>query len=205
MKPIPINIAVEDLLSEAVVRRLLADSDPDFHIGVTYNRGGNGYLRRTVNGWNRAARGVPFFLLTDLDAVACASLLMSTWLPSGLHPNFMFRVAVREVEAWLLADRTGLSSFLRVPQASFPERPDEIPDPKAKLVALASRSPHSLVKARIVPKPNSTAKQGRDYNGCLSEFVLNSWTPRQAALNSPSLERCMRRLATFRPQWEKEE
>ena len=202
MKPIPINIAVEDLLSEAVARRLLTDSGLKFFIGVTYNRGGNGYLRKTVNGWNRAARGVPFFLLTDLDVIACPSLLMSTWLSDRIHPNLIFRVAVREVESWLLADRAGLSNFLRVPKTHCPERPDDLPDPKATLVALASKSPHGLVKARIVPRANSTAKQGRDYNGCLSEFVMTHWTPQEAALNSPSLERCRRRLASFQPHWE---
>jgi hypothetical protein len=37
MRPIPINIAVEDLLSEAVAKRLLADSGRSFSIGVVYN------------------------------------------------------------------------------------------------------------------------------------------------------------------------
>jgi hypothetical protein len=201
MKPIPINIAVEDLLSEAVAKRLLADSGRNFSIGVVFNRGGNGYLRKTVQGWNNAAKSVPFFLLTDLDADACASALMASWLPDSVHPNLIFRVAVREVESWLLADRISFSSFLGVSGSRLPERPDELSDPKSTLVELVSKSRHNLVKARIVPRPNSTAKQGRDYNGCLCEFVMKKWTPDQAALNSPSLDRCRRRLAEFLPTW----
>jgi hypothetical protein len=203
MKPIPINIAVEDLLSETVARRLLADSGRDFAVGVVYNRGGNGYLRKTAKGWNSAAKSTPFFLLTDLDSVPCPSLLRSTWLSASLHPNFIFRVAVREVESWLLADRHGLSSFLRVPKTSCPEQPDDLSDAKASLVALASRSPLNVIKTRIVPRAKSTAKQGRDYNGCLSDFVMTRWNPSEAALSSPSLDRCRRKLASFAPLWGK--
>jgi hypothetical protein len=64
MSPIPINIAVEDLLSEVVAKRLLMDSGQTFAVGVVYNRGGYGYLKRTAKGWNQAAKGKPFFLLT---------------------------------------------------------------------------------------------------------------------------------------------
>ena len=201
MRPIPINIAVEDLLSEAEAKRLLADSGKEFSVGVVYNRGGFGYLKKTVRGWNNAAKGVPFFLLTDLDADACASALMASWLPNSIHPNLIFRVAVREVESWLLADRTNFSNFLGIAKAKLPEWPDELPDPKATLVGLASKSSRSQIKARIVPRPKSTAKQGRDYNECLCEFVMAKWSPNEADLNSPSLSRCRRRLAEFLPTW----
>jgi len=201
MRPIPINIAVEDLLSEAVAKRLLADSGRSFSIGVVYNNGGNGYLRKTVRGWNNAAKGTPFFLLTDLDADACASALMASWLPNSIHPNLIFRVAVREVESWLLADRTNFSNFLGIAKAKLPEWPDELPDPKATLVGLASKSSRNQIKARIVPRPKSTAKQGRDYNGCLCEFVSKIWKPNEAELNSPSLYRCRQKLTEFQPSW----
>jgi hypothetical protein len=54
-------------LSEAVLRRLLSHVDRGFAIGVACNRGAYGHLKRTVRGWNRAAAGIPFVLLTDLD------------------------------------------------------------------------------------------------------------------------------------------
>ncbi len=203
MTPIPINIAVEDQLSETVAKRLLDDSERSFSVGAVYNRGGYGYLRKTVQGWNSAAKGIPFFLLTDLDAVACPSALMSSWLPNTKHHNLIFRVAVKEVESWLLADRTSFSSFLGVSKTRLPQRPDELIDPKATLVGLASQSRRSLIKSRIVPRPNSTAKQGRDYNGCLGEFVMNIWNPDEAASISPSLYSCRQRLSEFQPSWSK--
>jgi len=199
--PIPINVAVEDLLSEAVARRLLRDSGQLFEIGVAYNRGGNGYLRKTAQGWNQAARGTPFFLLTDLDSVTCASELLESWIPGPRHPNLIFRVAIREVESWLLADSDNFSKFLRVPPALFPSVPDQLPDPKATLVMLARKSRLNSVKSSIVPRPNSTAKQGRDYNACLTDFVQNHWNPTEAADKSPSLRRCRLRLAAFEPAW----
>jgi len=201
MTPIPINIAVEDLLSEAVAKRLLAASGRPFSVGVVYNRGGYGYLKKTAHGWNNAAKGTPFFLLTDLDSAICPADIMASWLPQPKHDNFIFRVAVREVESWLLADRDNLSHFIEVQKAKFPERPDELSDPKATLVGLASASRLHPIKARLVPGPKSTAKQGRDYNGCLSEFVVTHWDPERAALNSPSLDRCRKRLASFGPVW----
>jgi hypothetical protein len=201
MTPIPINIAVEDLLSEVVAKRLLADSGQAFSVGVVYNRGGYGYLKKTAHGWNNAAKGTPFFLLTDLDYATCPSDLIASWLPNSPHRNFIFRVAVKEVESWLLADRLNFSSFIKVHRTRLPERPDELTDPKATLVTLASKSPLTQVKARLVPRPRTTAKQGRDYNGCLSEFVMTRWVPEEAALNSPSLNRCRKRLAAFRPTW----
>jgi hypothetical protein len=201
MNPIPINLAVEDLLSEAVARRLLHHAQKNFAIGTVFNRGGFGYLRRTAEGWNAQAKSVPFFLLTDLDTAPCPSDLLGQWLPNGIHPNMLARVAVREVEAWLLADSEAVASFLGLAQQTMPANPDGLNDPKAELVRLAARSRKSGIKQRLIPKPNSTAKQGRDYNACLTEFVTGTWRPEVAANLSPSLERCLHRLKQFQPQW----
>lgn len=103
MNPIPVNLAVEDELSEVVLRRLLADARC-YAVGTVYGRRGNGYLRKTIVGWNRAARGCPFIVLTDLDNTRCAPSLIAEWLTVPKHPNLLFRIAVREVEAWLLSD-----------------------------------------------------------------------------------------------------
>jgi hypothetical protein len=201
MKPIPINLGVEDLLSEAVARRLLAASGQQFAVGVVFNRGGYGYLRRTAVGWNRAANSVPFFLLTDLDARACPSALLEDWFPFGIHRNMIARVAIREVEAWLLADSYNLSRFLGVARNSIPEDPETLADPKLRLVQLAATSPRHDIKRRIVPKTHSTAKQGPDYNSCLTEFVNRQFDPERAAKISPSLRRCLQRLRAFAPTW----
>ena len=201
MKPIPINIAVEDLLSEGVAKRLLNHVNRMYEIGAIFNRGGNGYLKKTAPGWNAAARGIPFFLLTDLDAEACPGQLLNDWMPGGIHTNMIARVAVTEVEAWLLADKQAFSEFLSVPTKRLPDDPESVADPKALLVKLAARSPNRVLRQRLVPVLNSTAKQGRDYNSCLLEFVLNHWNPDEAAGRSESLHRCLARLGHFEPEW----
>ena len=104
MKPIPVNLATEDELSETVLLKVLKHLNR-FAVGNCYRRGGYGYLRKTISGWNGAARGIPFVLLTDLDDCECPQKLLETWLGTTRHPNLLFRVAVREVESWLLADR----------------------------------------------------------------------------------------------------
>jgi hypothetical protein len=201
MTPIPISLAVEDLLSEGVARRLLLHSGKNFAVRVVYNRGGFGYLRKNAGGWNAAARGIPFFLLTDLDAEPCASSLLSQWIPKGVHPNMLARVAVREIESWLLADAHAFASFLGISLGSVPERPETLGDPKAELIKLAAKSRRRDLKRRIVPAPQSTAKQGRDYNSCLIEYVTRQWNPEIAAENAPSLRRCIERLQSFQPLW----
>jgi hypothetical protein len=119
MNVVPVNLATEDELSEVVLLRILARLKR-YAVGTPYRRGGYGYLKKTIHGWNRAARCVPFIVLTDLDNCECPSRLIEDWLDSPRHPNLLFRVAVREVEAWLLADRVNFSRFLVIAQESVP-------------------------------------------------------------------------------------
>lgn len=201
MKSIPVNLAVEDQLSEAVLRRILSHVDRGFAVGVAYNRGGYGYLQRTVRGWNRAAVGIPFVLLTDLNnRYDCPPALIDDWLPEPIHPNLLFRVAVREVEAWLLGDRANLAKFLGVSTALVPIEAENLDDPKAALITLAASSRRRDVRDRIVPKRGSTARQGPDYNGCLVEF-LRDWDIDASAGECPSLLHALRRLKEFDPIW----
>jgi hypothetical protein len=200
MSPIPINLATEDELSEHILHRLLTETGK-FAVGTRYRRGGNGYLKRTINGWNKAAAGVPFLVLTDLDQYACPSALLSSWLPVPRHANLLFRIAVREVESWLLADQVNLARFFGIAQSSIPARPDELPDPKQKLIDLARKSRNRRLREDIVPRKGSTAKQGPDYNVRLEEFVNGIWNPRTAAESSPSLHRAILKIERFHPIW----
>jgi hypothetical protein len=201
MSVIPVDIAVEDALSETVVRRLLDYADRGYAVGVAYGRRGYGYLRGTIRGWNRAARGKPFILLTDLDDYPCPTALIQEWLPEPQSPNLLLRIAVREVEAWLLADRTNLAKYLSVSPMRVPIEPDSLPDAKSSLVDLASRSRSREVRIGIAPKRGSTAKQGPDYNASLSDFARSHWDIDAARLSSRSLARTIARLDVFTPVW----
>lgn len=196
---IPVNLAVEDTLSEAVLRKLLHSTGRAFAIGDCYSEGGFGYLKRTIRGFNAAAQGTPFIVLTDLDDATCAPVLIKEWLPVPRSINLVFRVAVHEVEAWLLAHREGIASFLKVPGARVPHNPESLPDPKRALIELAQCSRSRDIRDDIVPPAGSRRKIGPNYNGRLVTFVHGSWDPSMAAGSSDSLKRTLAAIAGFKP------
>ena len=195
---IPINLAVEDDLSEAVLRRILQTR---YNVGVCYKRGGFGYLKKTIHGFNSASKGMPHIVLTDLDRGGCAPELIEKWLSVPIHHNLLFRVAVREVESWVLADRDRFAKFLGIRKTLVPVNVDAIDGPKECLINLAMKSRKRELREDIVPIEGSTAKQGPDYNGRLIFFVEEFWNPYEAMHNSPSLERAIKAVETFQPEW----
>ncbi len=205
MTDIPISIAVEDPLSEAILREMLKQTKRPFSIGKCFCRGGYGHLKNLIPGLNQAASGMPYLVLTDLDKAECPLAIISTWLTQPRHPNLIFRIAVKEVEAWLLADREAFAKFLGIAINLIPVDIDGIPDPKQCLINLARKSNKRDLRKGIVPEQNSTAKIGKDYNGQLIPFVRTHWQVATAQLNSPSLQRAMSALITFQPTWEGQE
>lgn len=200
-QPIPIQLVVEDDLSAAVLQKILDDSGRPYAVGTSYIGHGFGYLRRNIRGFNNAAKGTPWLVLTDLDKTRCPPELINTWLPIPRHPNLLFRVAVREVEAWLLADRVGFAGFLGIRRELVPLNADEVVDPKACLINLARRSARRDLRADIVPPAGSTRQIGPNYNGRLISFVRNRWGVSLAAESSPSLKRTLNAVASFVPTW----
>lgn len=195
---IPLNIAVEDILSDAVVRRLLSLSGKSFTIGATFMRGGQSYLKARIEGFNNAAKGTPFFVLTDLDQHECASTLIKDWLPHDKNPNLIFRVAVIEVEAWLMADRQNFAKFLGISSTLIPKNIESVSDPKALLLKLSKKSRYSKIKKDLVPPPDSDRKIGPNYNGRLIDYVVNKWNPEDAKHNSHSLKSAVERIKGFK-------
>jgi len=193
---IPINFACEDDLSEFAMTKLVNSFGSKYYIGNLFNGGGFGYLKKNINGFNEASIATPFFVLTDLDDSICPINLINEWLKHPRKPNLIFRVAVREVEAWILADIEGFSHFLGISPTHFPPDPETIADPKALLINLARRSRKRDVREDIVPV-NANAKVGPDYNGRLMEFVLGDWDISRAKGRSLSLRRAANCLEKF--------
>ncbi len=204
MREIPIHLVVEDLLSEAVLRKLLAYSKKQFSVGTCYCQGGFGYIKNKIMGFNRAARGNPFLVLTDLDLAACPPELIDQWLTTPKHPNLIFRIAVREVEAWLLADQKGFARFSLISEKRIPANSEGIPNPKEQLIELVKHSPLADLRTDIVPRQGTTAKIGPNYNGRLIEFVNSKWDIEMAQKNSTSLLKAVKALDDFEPKWSKE-
>lgn len=197
-----INLVFEDVLSEKVLRKLICCSAVDYSIGQTLPGGGYGWIKKKIHGLNAAAKGMPYFVLTDLDTHECAPVFVKEWLGVPRHPNLLFRVAVREVEAWLLGCREAFAAFLGVPENRIPPNVDEIQDPKRFLVDLARRSRKGSIRRDIVPQSGSTAKVGPDYNGRLMSFVEEYWDPAVAKDRSLSLKKALEALDEFVPVFE---
>ena len=199
MTPIPISLAVEGPLDEQVLRRLIRLTSPALVPGPCYGKMGRDNLRVNVSRFNSAAPYKPFVILADLERDNCAPELVREWLPSGAHPNLVFRIAVRMVESWLLADRAAFAGFLGVSRDLLPLEPDRALDAKLLTVKLARRSRNRLIRADLVPANQSTSRVGKNYVGRLTEFIQTRWQIEQARQNSPSLDRAVRALAQFRP------
>jgi hypothetical protein len=130
---------------------------------------------------------------------ACAPDLIQEWLGGSAHPNFLVRVAVREVEAWLLADPDNLSDFLGLTPKDMPANAEALTHPKEEIVRLAALSPKAEIKENLVPRPGSTATTGRLFNRCLIRYVQDLWDVDAAAINADSLNRALVALRSFNP------
>lgn len=194
-----LNFVFEDDLSEAVMIKIAKHFGDKFYIGNSYNGQGFGYIKTNINGFNQAASSVPFFVLTDLDNHECPPTLISNWLKRKKHPNLLFRVAVREVEAWLLADKAGFSRFTGINIQSLPSNPESFLNPKKTLIDIIQKSKKRSIKNDILPISNN-ASVGPNYNGRLIEFVNSIWSIERAKINSQSLQRTMKCLQNFSQQ-----
>ncbi|MBI4683501.1 MAG: DUF4276 family protein [Nitrospirae bacterium] len=174
----------------------LTDKAGQFYVSNSYSEGGFGYIRNNIRGFNNAAKGCPFFILTDLDNTDCAPTLINNWIKEPLHNNLIFRVAVREVEAWLLADIEGFSKYTGISEVNLPIASEEIQDPKAELMRLIRRCRKRHIREDILPK-DQYAKVGPNYNERLMEFVNKYWSINRAAKRSDSLKRAIHHLSTF--------
>ena len=190
-----VSAAVEGIVDEAVARRLIAHGGGT--PGTVYGKQGKTMLRQRMPGYNNAAQRVPWVVLVDLDRDAdCAPPLRAAWLPQPAR-HLCFRVVVREVEAWLLADAEGIAGFLGIARGKIPAQPERLNDPKQALVNLARGSRRRDIREDLVPRPESGRQLGPAYSSRLIEFASGNWRPEIAAGRADSLRRaiaCVKRL-----------
>jgi hypothetical protein len=193
MSPLTVALATEDELSEVVGERLILEAG--MTVRNRFRRNGVGYLRANMKKWTQLVRnGVPLVLLADLDSSPCAGGLLRKWSDGKTLPdNLVLRVAVREVETWLLADDTALGRFLGTP-VRIPANPEALPDPKATLLNIAQRGSKSI-RRDLLAEPGAASAQGIGYNVRLCDFVRGSWKPSRAARKARSLERACLRIS----------
>ena len=192
-----INVVVESELDLAVVSKLVEYTGCE--IKTPYIRKKK-QIKEEIGGYNKAADSSFWFVLIDLDEKpSCAPSLVREWLEEK-SPNLCFRVAVREVEGWLISDRERFSHYLSIPLDRIHSSPDTIECPKEYLIRLAEHSTDRKVQKDIIPTRESGKTQGRGYNARLTGYVQDTergWRLEVAAQKSPSLAKaiaCLEKL-----------
>ncbi len=185
-----VYLAAEDEPGLAIGRKLVANAAP-LKIYREENARGFGNLKNKISSYQQMGVHMPVLMITDLDNNPCPSELIDDWLGTIPSKGFLFRICVREVEAWLLAHREAMATFLKIPEAKLPMEPEKLINPKAELIRLAKHAPRSI---RVGLTPVGSATIGPDYNVLLEEFIRNNWSPVIASSRAPSLKRTCFRL-----------
>ncbi len=182
-----LNLVVEDEIHFQILKKTVTTLSR-FTIEHTYGFQGNGYIRKNLRSFNKQAqRGSIFLILTDLDQKICPPALRDEWVTFEQHPNLIFRIAVCEAEAWLLADRKNFASFIGISSAKITRSPETLTNPKAHIVQLAKKSRLKKIRRALVPR--GTAHVGPEYNSTMSEFIIKHWDYEAAKVNAPSLQK----------------
>jgi hypothetical protein len=190
---VPVSAAVEGIADEAVVKALLVGIGRE--VGTIYVQGGKPRLLSKLAGFNAAAAHSPWIVLVDLDGDAqCASEFVARELPAPAS-QMIFRVAVRQAEAWLMGDQVNLASYLKVARSRIPSDPEAVVDAKEAMVNIARNSRDRRVRGDMVPAPRSGRKAGPNYAGRLIEFATTHWSSAVAAERVESLSRCVHRIS----------
>lgn len=184
-----VNLVVEGLLDEHVARRVLTDMG--IKIGQVHGKQGKPFIIKNLRHYNQAAEHSPhpWIILIDLDHdEECAPPFLAKHLPHR-SPRLILRIVVREIEAWLLADREQIANYLRVSIDLVPHQAEKEGDPKKSIITLAKKSSSRIIREDMVPREDSGAKQGPLYVARLTEFTFQQWSPKRAAERSDSLRR----------------
>jgi hypothetical protein len=196
-----ITLGVEDLPGELVLRRLVRQHRRLHVRNEVRGLQGEGYLKANLPFWNRAARSFPMLVLLDLDR-GCAPGKRSAVLADPPHPNLLLRIAVVEVESWLLADHDAMAAWAGIPSSKLVADADAVSDPKQLLVNLVRRHGGARLKRLIVPHEGDRRQTAPGYNDGMRDLIDRHWDPDRAEARSPSLCRARQRIAEWRPQAE---
>lgn len=192
---VPVSFAVEGIIDQAVVLKLFDASG--VVSGTPYVCDGIGNLRQRLDGFNAGARHSPWFVLCDLDRHECAPELRGRLFATPQTEGMELRVAVRAVEAWLMADRQSFATFLGVGMKRVPREPEHVADPKHAVVELARESSKRVIREGLVPSAAGGRRIGPAYTDEVIRYVRRRWSPDRARAASPSLDRAFERCETF--------
>jgi hypothetical protein len=185
---------VEDLLQEIILEKIVSIYRPDINLYNAIGKKGNGYIKAKLKAFNDASDALPHIILTDLDMVKCAPALLNELITFPLSDKLMLRIAEKEADAWIMADRNAFANFAGIPVNKIPLNTQQIPDPKEFLINLARRSRRKIIKDIV---PAGTSRVGPGYNPILQDFVINFWDPKVAITFNGSLNKAVKRIKLF--------
>jgi hypothetical protein len=116
------------------------------------------HLKQRIAGYNQSAHHSPWVVLMDLNHDADCAPPLKTECPPAPARYTCFRIAVRTIETWLLADSQSIARFLSVAVSHVPSFPEMLDDPKQSMVDLAQRSRRREIRESMVPRPGSGRK-----------------------------------------------
>jgi hypothetical protein len=145
--------------------------------------------------YNQAARQMPWLALrdSDRDAGDCPSDLRQALLARPQSAALCLRLAVRTIEAWLLADTAAFADHFAVPASRVPVDPELLLNPKQSLVNACRSSRRRDVRRGMAP-PAGISGPGPEYTTFISGYCRTYWRPDVAAQAAPSLARALREI-----------
>lgn len=185
-----LTIACEGLSDEPVLRKLAELGE--FRVDRVIVLGGKAKVDRRLAAYASAARYSKWLVVRDLDNHACAAKLRAHLLPAS-PAGLSFRLAVREIESWLLADWDEFCSHFST-RVMPPPDPDNLPNAKSFLLERFLQSRRRVVRTRFVRKESGALYPGTEYVTAIKDFVNQCWDPHRAESRSPSLKRAIASL-----------
>lgn len=195
MTSVRVRYAVEGATDAPVAEKLLTNAG--FCPVHTLTAHGKAKLDPKLPGLNKAAAGTPWLVLRDVDhddAGSCVPDLLGALLKGDpLSPRMCLRLAVRAVEAWLLADHEAFAEYFGI-RRRLPDDPEQEPDPKATVVNLCRKSGKPRIREGMVPRPGGRRSVGPEYVALIQDYAASAWDPERARLAAASLHRAMNSL-----------
>ena len=194
-------VAVEGVTDEPFAEHVVTAAGLSVDRTIVFN--GRGNLDPRIARWCQPSNRRPILVVRDLDPHLgndCPPALVAHL--SGRPPRSattLVRIAERELESWLLADREGVAHYFHLRGASIPASPDSDPNPKRTLVNLCRSSTSSAIRRGMVPDPRGRREVGPEFTGLVIGFGTTSWNIDRARSTSPSLARAILSLQRMPP------
>jgi len=189
---------VEGWTDKVVLERILGD------LGIPCGRiqdyGGCSKLDAEISKFLQMTHTHAVCVLRDLDDEECAPSLLRRFGVdrAPVSTNLVFRVPVRQIEAWLLADSENFARHFKVPKSQMPLQPDDLLDAKEEVLRLVRRSNSLSVREGMLPREGYATRTGPEYASQLNGFTKTVWNTNRARDISPSLDRSLRAFEDFK-------